>query len=276
MKLYLALTCLLAASVPAAAGVTMKTESVSGYEGQTNKSSQVHYIEPEYSRIEMSVNYQHPEKKGRSTQKSVIITRLDKKVVWTLMPASNGYCEFTFDELRKAMNSGSSLVPDNAVPAGFKYKKTSGSRKIAGFATDEYVFSGKGLEGKAWVAEDAKLKPAADFQRNQARALGLSGGKDAPGVLMGYEASSKGSTHSMTVKSVRTGSIGSDKFALPEGYKKMNDSAWKNYQRNFDSRMIMEQVKKRLAEEGKARAKKAASEKGKDAVKKGLKGLMGF
>ncbi|PKM98507.1 MAG: hypothetical protein CVU79_02445 [Elusimicrobia bacterium HGW-Elusimicrobia-3] len=274
-KLIFLVPALLAAS-PALAGVTMKMENVSDYEGQSNKSSYVNYIEPEYSRLEVAVNYQDPEKKGRSTQKSVIITRLDKKMVWTLMPASNGYCEFTFDELRKAVDSGSGLVPDGAAPAGFTYKKTSGSRKIAGFASDEYALSGKDLKGKAWISGDARLKPAADFYRGQVRALGLSGGKAVPGVLMGHEASAKGSSHAMTVKSVKIGSIPAEKFALPAGYKKMNASAWNGYRRNFDTKMIMEQAKKRLAEEARGRAKKAASEKGRDAVKKGLKGLAGF
>lgn len=276
MKTLILLLPALLAAAPALAGVTMKMDNSSDYKGETNKSSHVNYIEPDYSRLEMSVSYQHPEKKGRSTQKSVIITRLDKKVVWTLMPSSNGYCEFTFDELRKAMNSGSGMVPDSAMPAGFTYKKTSGSKKIAGFASDEYVFSGKDLKGRAWITDDAKLKPAADFYRNQARALGLSGGKAAPGVLMGYEASGKDMKHEMTVKSVRTGDIPAEKFALPAGYKKMNSSAWNEYRKNFDTKMIMEQAKKRLAEEAKSRAKAAASEKGKDAVKKGLKGLVGF
>lgn len=276
MKKFLFLLPALFAAAPALAGVTMKMENSTDYKGESNKSSHVNYIEPDYSRLEMSVNYQHPEKKGRSTQKSVIITRLDKKVVWTLMPDSNGYCEFTFDELRKAMNSGSGMVPDSAMPAGFTYKKTSGSRKIAGIASDEYVFSGKDLKGKAWLSDDAKLKPASDFYRGQARALGLSGGKGAPGVLMGYESSSREATHEMTVKSVRTGDIPAEKFALPAGYKKMNPSVWNEYRKNFDTKMIMEQAKKRLAEEAKSRAKAAASEKGKDAVKKGLKGLVGF
>ena len=276
MKTFILLLPALLASAPALAGVTMKMENVSDYKGETNKSSHVNYIEPQYSRLEMSVNYQDPEKKGTSTQKSVIITRLDKRVVWTLMPASNAYCEFTFDELRKAMNSGSAMVPDSAMPAGFTYKKTSGSKKIAGFASDEYDFSGKDLKGKAWVSDDAGLKPASDFYLGQARALGLSGGKGAPGVLMGYEASGKDSKHGMTVKSVKTGDIPAEKFALPAGYKKMDTSAWKNYQKNFDPKMIMEQTKKRMAEEAKARAKAAASEKGKDAVKKGLRGLTGF
>ncbi|MDT8285481.1 MAG: DUF4412 domain-containing protein [Elusimicrobiales bacterium] len=276
MKISIFLLPALLAAAPAMAGVTMRTETVSKYEGQTNKTSQVHYIEPEYSRLEMSVNYQHPAKKGRSTQKSVIITRLDKKVVWMLMPASNGYCEFTFDELRKAMKSGSSAVPDSAVPAGYSYKKTSKSRKIAGFPSAEYVFSGKGLKGTAWVSEDPRLRPASLFYSGQAKALGFSGGAAAPGVPMGYEAASKGAEHSMTVKSAGTGDIPAEKFALPKGYRKMKDSAWKDYQKNFDSKMIMEQVKKRVKEEAGSRAKEAASEKGKDAVKKGLKGLMGF
>lgn len=276
MKKFMFLFPALLAAAPAMAGVTMKMESVSRYDGQTHKNSQVHYIEPEYSRLEMAVNYQHPAKKGRSTQKSVIITRLDKKVVWMLMPSSSGYSEFTFDELRKAMKSGSSMVPDSAVPAGYSYKKTSRSKKIAGFASDEYVFSGKGLKGKAWVSEDSRLRPASLFYSKQAQALGFSGGAAAPGVLMGYEAASKGAEHSMTVKSARTGDIPAEKFALPKGYKKMKDSAWKDYQKNFDSKMIMEQVKERMKEEAGSRAKNAASEKGKDAVKKGLKGLMGF
>ncbi|KAF0125481.1 MAG: hypothetical protein FD189_1574 [Elusimicrobia bacterium] len=276
MKTFIFLVPALLAAAPALAGVTMKMENVSDYKGQPSKSSYVNYIEPEYSRLEMSVNYQDPEKKGTSTQKSVIITRLDKKVVWTLMPAANGYCEFTFDELRKSMNSGSGLVPDGAAPAGFTYKKTSGSKKIAGFASDEYAFSGKDLKGKAWITDDAKLKPAADFYRGQAAALGLSGGKDAPGVLMGHEASAKDSSHVMTVRSVKTGDIPAEKFALPADYKRLNASAWNEYRKNFDTKMIMEQVKKRLAEEARSRAKAAASEKGKDAVKKGIKGLVGF
>jgi hypothetical protein len=276
MKTYILLFPALLAASPALAGVTMKMENVSDYEGQANKSSYVNYIEPEYSRLEMSVNYQDPEKKGPGTQKSVIITRLDKKVVWTLMPDAKAYCEFTFDELRKAMDSGSGLVPDGAVPAGFTYKKTSGSKKIAGFESDEYAFSGKDLKGKAWITHDAKLKPAADFYLNQARAMGVSGGKSAPVVLMGHEAAAKDSSHVMTVRSVSLGDIPAEKFALPAGYKKMNSSAWNEYRKNFDKKMIMEQVKKRLAEEARSRAKEAASEKGKDAVKKGLKGLVGF
>jgi hypothetical protein len=274
----IAATLFLTAALASAAesGVTMKMENVSDYKGESNRSSYTTYIEPEYSRLEMSVDYRDPEKKGTGVQKSVIITRLDKKVVWTLMPEGKAYCEFTFDELRKAMNSGSGLVPDGAMPAGFTYKKTSGSRKIAGFVSDEYAFSGKDLKGKAWITDDAKLKPASDFYLNQAKALGLSGGKGATGVLMGHEASAKESSHVMTVKSVSTGDIPADKFALPEGYKKVNTSAWNEYRKNFDRKMIMEQVKKRLAEEAKSRAKAAASEKGKDAVKKGLKGLVGF
>lgn len=274
--LSLALAAALAAAAPALAGVTIKMDNVSDYKGQPGKSSHVSYIEPEYSRLEMSVSSQDPEKKGPSTQKSVIITRLDKKVVWTIMPDSKAYCEFTFDELRKAMISGSGLVPDSAVPAGFDYKKTSGARKIAGFEADEYAFSGRDLRGKSWVSGDARLKPASDFYVNQARALGFSGAKSAPGVLLGYEASSKDSTHSMTVRSVKTGDIPAEKFALPEGYAKVNTSAWNEYRKNFDKKMIMEQVKKRLAEEAKSRAKEAASEKGKEALKKGLKGLTGF
>jgi len=275
MRIIGSLLPLLLCAAPARAGVTMNSESVSRYEGGSNKTSQVHYIEPEYSRLEMSVNYQDPEKKGRSTQKSVVITRLDKKVVWTLMPSSKGYCEFTFDELRKAMNSGSSLVPDGAVPAGYSYKKTGGSKKIAGLHSEEYAFGGKGLNGKAWVAGAGDFRDASVFYAAQAEALGF-GSSPAPGMLMAYEASSEGTEHAMTVKSVKAGDIPAERFALPDGYKKMNGSAWKGYQKNFDRKMIMEQVKKKLKEEAKARAKKAASEKGKDAVKKGLKGLVGF
>ncbi len=266
---------LLLCAAPARAGVTMNSESVSRYEGGTNKTSQVHYIEPEYSRLEMSVNYQDPEKKGRGTQKSVVITRLDKKVVWMLMPASKGYCEFTFDELRKAMNSGSGPVPDGAVPAGYSYKKTGGSRKIAGLDSDEYAFGGKGLNGKAWVTGAGNFRDASSFYAAQAKALGF-GSAPAPGMLMAYEASSEGTEHSMIVKSVRTGGIPAEKFALPAGYKKMNASAWQDYQKNFDRKMVMDRMKQKLKEEAKERAKKAASEKGKDAVKKGLKGLVGF
>jgi hypothetical protein len=75
---------------------------------------------------------------------------------------------------------------------------------------------------------------------------------------------------------VKTGDIPAEKFALPAGYKKMNTSAWNEYRKNFDTKMIMEQAKKRLAKEARSRAKDAASEMGKDAVKKSIKGLVGF
>lgn len=276
MRTSIFLLAALLSAAPALAGVTMKIENVSDYEGQASKSSYVHYLEPEYSRLEMSVNYRDPEKAGTATQRSVIITRLDKKVAWTLMPDAKAYCEFTFEELRRAINSGSGVVPDGAMPAGFTYKKASGSKKIAGFESEEYAFSGKDLKGKAWISADASLKPAADFYLNQAKALGVSGEKSAPGVLMGHEASAKDSSHVMTVRSVSIGEIPAEKFALPAGYAKLNASAWNEYRKNFDKKMIMERARKRLAEEAKSRAKEAASEKGKDALKKGLKGLGGF
>jgi hypothetical protein len=259
-------------SAPLCGGVIMNMENVSRYNEENTKSSFVHYIGPESSRVEMSVNYQHPEKKGRSTQKSVIISRLDKKVLWMLMPASNGYCEFTFDELRKSVKSGSSLVPDSVSPSGFKYKKTSKSKKIAGFNSDEYVLSGKDLKGKAWVSEDKKLKPAAEFNRKQAAAMGVAVKGAVPGVLMGYDAASAKSSHNMTVKSVKFGDISADKFEIPKGYSRMESSAWKGYQATFDSKMIMEQMKKQVKEA----AKEKAAETGKDALKKGVKGMLGF
>lgn len=271
-KFIFAVAALPVLNAPLWAGVIMNMDNDSRYNGEANKSSFVQYIQPEFSRVEMSVDYQHPEKKGRSTQKSVIITRLDKKVLWMLMPASNGYCEFTFDELRKAMKSGSSLVPDSVSPSGFKYEKTSESKKIAGFNSDEYSLSGKDLKGKAWVSEDKKLQPAAEFNRKQAAAMGGAVKGTVPGVLMGYDASSAKSSHKMTVNSVKFGDIPADKFEIPKGYSRMKSAAWENYRAAFDSRMIMEQMKKQVKEA----AKEKAAETGKDALKKGVKGVLGF
>jgi hypothetical protein len=257
---------------PLLAGVVLQMEDVSSFQGGSNKSSLVQYVEPEFARLEISVNYQDPGKKGRSTQKSVVITRLDKKVIWTLIPEQNGYCEFTFDDLRKAAKSGSSLAPAGASPAGFKYEKKSGSRQIAGFKAGEYAFSGKDLKGRAWVSEDKKLKPAAEFNRRQAAALGAGGGKEeTPGVLMAYDAAAKDSTHKMEVKSVKFQETAASSFELPKGYTRLNSSAWKQYQKNFDSKLIVEQLKKQVKEEAKTRA----VDKGKEAAKQGLKGLLG-
>lgn len=268
----LAAAVLLASAGPLHSGVTMTSRAETKYEGGSNKTSFTHYIEPEMARLQMQVNYQHPEKKGRSTQESVIITRLDKKVVWMLMPSRSGYCEFTFDELRKAMKSGSSLVPDSAYPSGLKYRKTGKTKKIAGLPSDEYEFSGKDLNGRAWVSEDKKLKAASEFYAAQAKAMGFSGASAAPGVLMGYEASSKGAAHDMAVKSVKSGDIAASLFDIPKGYKKVNSSEWKSYQQNFDRKMMMEEMKKQMKEA----ARNAAAEKGKDALKKGMKGMLGF
>lgn len=255
-------------------GVILTMQSDSSYGEQHTKSDMKQYISPKASRLELSLNYQHPEKKGRSTQKSVIITRLDKKVLWMLMPSNNGYCEFTFEELRKAAKSGGNLVPDSAMTSGVKYKKTSGSRKIAGFKTDEYTFSGKDLNGKAWLSNDKKLKEAGEFYAAQAKALGASGAgaAGAPGVLMAYEASSAKSSHKMEVKSVKTEEVGASMFDIPKGYTRMKSAEWKNYQSNFDSKIIMERMKS----EFKDSAKKAAKGKAKDAAKKKMKGLLGF
>lgn len=252
-------------------GVVVKSDTEYKSSKSENNMEATQYFEADYSRIEMKIKTKDS-KEGKSEQNSIVIIRNDKKLIWTVIPEQKGYCEFTFDDLKKYLKSGTSLIPETTkVPKDFKLEKTSNTEKIAGFNATEYNFKKIKEKGKIWISENEKLNPITVFYNNMLKAIGESN-TALKGVLLKLKSTSDEISYKTEVISVKFKDNDKSLFELPQGYSKLNKDIWKKYQKNFDTSVILKELRKQMAEKAEEEAYKA----GKDAVKKGLKNIVGF
>jgi hypothetical protein len=149
-------------------------------------------------------------------QESSDITRLDKELIWNVMPKDKEYTEMTFAELRAAMEKGlqksqeekakfAKEHPKDTVSfrTEFKVEKTGKSQKIAGYEANETVMTmliyGKNAESgeqgvmrltmDMWLSKD--IPGAGDFKKfyaELATKLGFTGHgqQSAEGMLTAF------------------------------------------------------------------------------------------
>lgn len=269
-KIILCYVFLTLSTYSAYCGIILKSETEYKTKKDKNKIETTQYFETDYSRIETKVKFK--DEKGKSEQNSVVIIRNDKKLIWTVIPEQKGYCEFTFEELKKYANSGTNLIPEGVkIPKDMKFEKTEKTEKIAGFLTTEYDFKKDKEKGKAWITQDSKLKLITEFYNNMLKAMGTNSSK-SNGVSLKFESETEEIVYNTEVKSVKFQDNPKDIFELPRDYSKLNKDIWKEYQKNFDSSVIINQFKSQIAE----RAENQVFDASKNAIQKGLKGVVGF
>lgn len=122
--------------------------------------------------------------------RTISILRLDKKVMWILMPGQKSYMEMPFDQkaLSKALN----------MPEAGASKKLVGTETINGLEAEKYlVGSGEG-KSTVWIAK--KL-----------------------GVPIRVESANK--SFSQDYRDIKLGGVADALFEMPAGYKKMAGAA---------------------------------------------------
>jgi len=249
-----------------------------------NKFSFTQYIVPMASRLEMKLPAARGESGGKKYRKAVIITRLDKKVMWMIMPEQKGFCEFTFKEIGERSKNEKMLVPISAQqalsPFKINFKRIKKGRKILGYKTEKYKFWNEKMSGYTWLTGDKRFSSAFKYTQNQMRVMNIpaamSEGYPTGKIPLKMRALIDEMKYEMDVKSVKIKRITSAVFKVPEGYTLLNKNEWNKYQRSFDVKDVLMRMKSRIKEEVENSAKESAEEAGKSAVKKTFKSLLGF
>lgn len=266
---FLASILLFIASPKAESQLIVSYESSQKIGKEKNKSESTHYYSENALKIYSKIKYKD-EKGEKKEQVSSTIIRNDKKTIWVLIPEQKGYCEFTFEDLKKYSKAGQSLFPDDFSLKENKIEKTGEKKKIAGFEAQGYIWKKEKGEGKAWLTFDRKFDTAFSFYKKLAENSGVSAKSDS--VALKSELKTENYTYETQARDVKFEKIAAEEFEIPSGYKKISNKVWESYRQNFDEKMIINAMKEEL----KNKAREAAAEEGKEVLKKGLKGALGI
>jgi hypothetical protein len=203
-------------------------------------------------------------KTGGTNDGSIIITRLDKQLFWTLNPEKKTYTEMTFDDMEKMVSNGSAQMDkmkeqmknmpeeqrkmmekmmgtQNDQPV--EVKKTGETKSVAGYKCTKFIaFRGEEEVMSLWVTKDltgfgplmADWKEFA--QRMSAMTARFSKGssdmyKNIDGFPMETTIKIMNNTVTTTVTKVEKRSIPPTEFDIPAGYKKVKSEMKESMQK---------------------------------------------
>lgn len=134
---------------------------------------------------------------GGGEQNQVVITRLDKELIWNINMTDKTYTEMTFDQVKRMMERMKTQVmkkPEEEAKLQFDAKKTGQKKKIGGYECEEHIIkmiaegrdpqTGKAQEFEIqthlWVSSKVKgYDQLQDFQKKMAQKMGWEGGQYA-------------------------------------------------------------------------------------------------
>ncbi len=278
-KKCLLLTALLTLAAPtASAGVVMHMKMTSQVRGEKQRYNAVMSIVPLAARIEVTPA-------GGSGVPMSVVIRLDKKVMWFVLPGTENYYEMTFEALGKLQNDGR-FDWKNSNPmesgAGATYTRLKKTRKILGVTTRLYRVAQDDGEGTAFVRERPRDRTLDKFQANQARIFAEEGfeieNPELPGVILAADnRRDNGDSNYWIATSFKKKRLAADTFEPPPGATPIAFDAnvaemWakgvEEFKANF-AEAIKEEIKTQAKESVKREGRKAA----KGAAKKMFKGL---
>lgn len=251
--------------------VTISYNSSYIVEKEKNSANSIQYIKSGLSRIEHSIKIKKDKNKSEE-QKTITIIRTDKKLIWTIIPEQKGYCEFTFDELKKYSNKKTQIIPDVTFKKrGIeKFTKLNTNKKIAGVKCNEYVYKNDKEETRLCISEDSKIKEVEEFYLQLNSVYNIDSKEN--GIPLEIKSKKEDSEYHNIVKDIKFDKISNELFEIPKDYSRLNKDVWENYSKNFDTENLIKGMKQQIKEELKEKVK----EEGKEAVKKGVKNLIGF
>lgn len=239
-----------------------------------NKLSGNSYYQGKMFRNEIEVPVNTKEK---SINKKVIsIIRLDKELVWILIPSQNKYVEFTFEDLRIAYKEGDEILPVNSGTEFSKMecKKVEFGEKIESFETIKFECKSKNSSGIAWFSSDKKLSEITNFWKDMSEAvreLEISS-LLSEFVPLKITMNSDKAKYEYNISNFKQKKLDESLFEVPKDYKPIDASVWRMYKDSF----TMEGMKKAVTENAKEEMKNQAAEKVKDAAKNAIKSLFKF
>ncbi|MEF3279504.1 MAG: DUF4412 domain-containing protein [Elusimicrobiota bacterium] len=261
------------------AGVWVKYRSNYQTENSKEKIYGENYYKKNMYRSEMKV----PVEDGGEKKKESVITimRLDKKVIWTVIPEQKGYIEFTFDDMRKAYEQGKDLVPSGKEleVSNMSFKKIGEGEKIASFPTIKYQIKDKLYSGYVWLCEDKKLYEAIEFFKNMVSNIEETKIKGMPvydAFVLKQNLESKEAKCEYEVVDVKNKEFSQDLFEIPKDYKLLDTKIWERYKNSFSVRSIMQMMVENMKEELKKQAQEKAKDEIEQGAKKAIKGLIKF
>ncbi len=271
----------------ASSGIVITMEMTSEKEDNYQETDARYYIVPLASRMDLDITMPSPETEEEEEevkphiQRATMIVRLDKEVFWMIMPESESYCEFTFEEFKKMQEVGKTPLAEGGpqnISESFGYKRIKGGKKIIGYSSQKYKIWGEKFTGVSWAASK-RFRTIEKFVINQAKAfseyeiMGASAENTIPGLVLEQDMETDdGVRTSLTVTSIRIKRFSEDTFSLPEGYTEIDLQAWMNFKDSFTPGKIWSKVK----EEVKEQAKEEVKSQGKKAAKGAIKSLFGF
>jgi Domain of unknown function (DUF4412) len=271
----------------ASSGVVINMEISSAKGDNYQKTKAQYYIVPLASRMDMDISMppkfkpEEDEKQEPTHQRATMILRLDKEVFWMIMPDSESYCEFTFEEFKKMQEKGKSPLADGSpqnISESFGYKRAKGGKKIIGYSAQKYIIWGDNFKGMSW-ATSKRFRTLEKFAINQAKAfndyeiLGAGAKNNIPGLVLEQKMKTNDDVRSsMKVKSIKIKRFSEGTFNIPEDYTEIDLAAWMDFKDSFTPGKIWSKVK----EEVKEQAKEEVKSQGKNAAKGAVKSLFGF
>lgn len=211
------------------------------------------------------------------------IVRLDKKVVWFVLPGTGHYYEMSFEKLLDYQDDGTfNWRNDNPFRTGADvgYVRLTAGRRILGHPTRKYRMEHASLSGECtvWVREKPRSRVLDKFAANQRKLLaeyGVEGGwDDPPGVVLASRTYlQNGDKLYWEATSFRTVSLEAGTFDPPEGAQRVA------FDPNIAAKWMLgvedfkHAFKQAVGREVKRQAKEAVKREGKKAIKKGVKGL---
>ena len=262
----------------ASAGLVMHMKMTSQVRGEKQRSNAVMSIVPLAARIEVTPA-------GESGVPMSVVIRLDKKLMWFILPGAENYYELTFEALGKLQNDGR-FNWKNSNPmesgAGATYTRLKKTKKILGHTTRLYRVTQDDGNGTAFVRERPRDRTLDKFQANQVRVFAEAGfeveNPDLPGVILAADVRREnGDSNYWIATSFKKKRLAADTFEPPPGATPVTFDAdvaelWakgvEEFKANF-AEAVKEEIKTQARESVKRESKKAV----RGAAKKMFKGL---
>ena len=254
-KLTIAAMLLIGAAAAHAQGMYWESTS----DGMGGKHVEQSYAMPKMFKMVRS---------GEATEGSVVIVRLDKKVIWMLHPGKKTYSEMTFDDVAAMAKKGSermaamkkkmSEMPEEQrkmmekmtggqMDQEVAVKKTGETKTLLGHSCSKLtVMRGESEFMTMWIAKDiTEFKSLmGDWKEFSERMASMAGGfakgmgevyKQIDGFPLETTVSMMGKSMTMTVTKIEKRSTPAAEFDVPSGYEKVK-SPMENAMQQMDQK----------------------------------------